>query len=151
EAIDRELKQRQQALKHAIDASKSGPGFLRLNYTSDFYSTLVERHLKGIWQVAGLLAMDSVWHCHYGNVIGAWDSGEGILKLAPSVTEPPLMITQIVRFNLQLLSIRCMERVLEEFPIDEEKLKLAQERLEQEGAQLLWFSGLRGERAGLLK
>src|SRR5207247_6345633 len=104
-------------------------------------------HLSAVKKDAQLLVLEAILHAEDGAMDQAVDSVAAVLRLARSLEEEPLLISQLVRIACESLSQTGVERLLNKKPLtDNQLLKLADAYREAESAAGI-TRALAGERA----
>jgi ABC-type transport system involved in multi-copper enzyme maturation permease subunit len=104
-------------------------------------------HLKIVRQVATVLSYDALVRAHDGDLAAALISCRALLNAGRSIGDEPLLISQSVRMLIRAQACRQIEFALAHGEAPDADLAVLQHHLEEEDAQPLLWSGLRGERA----
>lgn len=122
-------------------------GRFPMSYTPNFISTLVKNQ-QDAREIGSLLFLDAHLSIHQSQGDTAWRSARALLNVGRSLGDEPLLISQLIRFSMQSLTIQCLERALAHGRISESVLALMQQALAEEAAEDLFPVAMRGERAG---
>ncbi|HMF20159.1 MAG TPA: hypothetical protein VKE98_23325 [Gemmataceae bacterium] len=142
-----ELKSLEDALQTARKLKDQPIGSTKLNYTPDFLSTLVP-HLQPPREVASLLVMDVTLSLDRKDMEKAWISNRALLNTGRSIGDEPLLISILVRFAIDELAVRNLERALGQGEFKETHLEERQRAFGTEMEVPHFLIGMRGERAG---
>jgi hypothetical protein len=115
-------------------------------WTRDGISSLLP-HLKIMRQVATVLSYDAILRAQDGDVDGSLISCCAVLNAGRSVGDEPLLVSQSGRMLIREQACRQIEYALMHGKASDAALAVLQHHLDEEAAQPLLWSGLRGERA----
>jgi hypothetical protein len=147
-ALRQALKPYEKAVAVARPVLKLEKGWIRTDWTADFYSTSVEK-LQNVRRLAVYLQHDALLRNEDGDANGAWASGLTMLALERAIGEHPTITGQLVRMALSAAAVGSLERTLGQGTVPDEALAEGQ-RMLLEAAKAKWLEiGLRGERAGV--
>jgi hypothetical protein len=143
-----ELKGVLPALTLAHSLAMMPEGRFSFGLTDDFIGTLLP-HLEDVRTTAGLLRYNALLCSEDEDLKGAVLAFRAGLNAARSIGDEPLLMSQLVRSNLQGVAIRGLERTLAQGQSSSKALQEIQKLLADETDQLVWLNGLRGDRAGM--
>jgi hypothetical protein len=151
EALLRDLRADLDKAKDALAEARKLPalrgGRFPIQYTKDFYSTIVGSQ-QDARAAAKLMRHEAVLLAHEGQADGALEATRGVLVAGRSVGDEPLMISLLIRVACAALTVQTLERVLAQGEPSADELRKMQELLEAEAAEPLLLNAARGERAG---
>ena len=143
-----ELQPLQAAVAEARKLADFPEGRFHFVYTPDFLSTLVPE-LENVRQIAGVLELDVRLRIQKRHAEAAWQSARALLNTGRASGDEPLFIPQLVRINIQSLTVTSLERILAQGEVGEASLSGFQIALADEAAEPLFRFGLCRERAGM--
>jgi hypothetical protein len=141
-----ELQTVQQAAVAARKLIDYPEGRFAIAYSPDAITTNIE-HVQITRTIMTILNLDVHASLADDQIGTAFRSVLAMLNAGRAVGDEPIMMTQLVRMQVQLQSVWCMERVLGHGELGETELKAAQEAMDVEASQRLFLIGMRGSRA----
>jgi hypothetical protein len=146
-ALREELAKAATAVTEARKLADLPHGRFPLEWTPDMFHTVLNSRVAR--DVAILLQFDVLSQAQEGDIDGALRSTRGIMNTGRSIGDEPLLISQLMRIGCWARALGCLERVLAQGEPPPEALADFQRLLEEDEAENLPLSGVRGERAGL--
>jgi hypothetical protein len=116
-----------------------------VSYGRDGISTN-QSYLNDVREVELWLSLDVVVRAHEQDIDDALASCRGLVNVARSIGDQPLVISQLARMQIRQAACRRIERVLAQGEPSEAALATMQRSLEQEEAEPLFLYGARGAR-----
>jgi hypothetical protein len=139
--------QRAAAAIHAARKMIDFPyGIQRLNWTRDYFSTLLPNTQK-IRELANVLSYDIYLQVQDRDFAQAVRSARALLNTGRALGDEPTLISQLVRIAIDTLTYSRTERILAQGEPAPADLLALQRAIEQEAEEPLLYYGLRGERA----
>ncbi len=123
-----------------------GEGRFPIKYTADFLSTNLTP-LHDCRSVMYMLECDAKLRAEDEDLAGAMESCRAILSAARAIGREPMLISALVRFAGDAVTVNTLERVLAQGEAPAELLAL-QQLLAQETEAPVLLEALRGDRAG---
>jgi hypothetical protein len=147
-ALRAELQRANKAVSEARKSIDLPYGIQRLNWTGDFFSTLLP-NTQNIRQVANLLVYDILLQVQDRDFTQALRSARALLNTGRAIGDEPTLVSQLVRIAIDGLTFAKVERILAQGEPTPVELLATQRAVEQEADEPLLYYGLRGERATL--
>jgi hypothetical protein len=147
-ALRAELQRASKAVSEARKLIDLPYGIQRLNWTKDFFSTLLP-NTQNTRQVANLLTYDILLQVQDRDFVQALRSARALLNSGRAIGDEPTLVSQLVRIAIDGLTSSRIERILAQGEPPPVELLAAQRAVEQEADEPLFYYGLRGERAAL--
>jgi hypothetical protein len=145
-ALRAELKRAGKAVVEARKLIDLPYGIQHVNWTRDFYSTLLP-NTQRVRELANLLAYDILLQANDVDFAQALRSARAMLNTARALGDEPSLISQLVRSAVDDLAWSRVERVLAQGIPSPADLLAAQRGVEQEAEEPILYYGMRGERA----
>lgn len=136
------------ALAEARKLADYPRGRFAITYAPDWLSTIIEE-LQQTREVAALLQLDTWLALHDSEPERAWRSCHAVLNTARSIDEEPGLIPMLIRIAVETITVTNVERCLAQGEVKAPALAAMQKALEEEAAENLFLTGIRGERAGM--
>jgi ABC-type transport system involved in multi-copper enzyme maturation permease subunit len=146
--ISKHLRAASRALEVARSVRKVERGRYPISWTEDALST-VSPHRETTAPVCGLLELDVLDRAERGDIDGAVDSCLAMLNAARSIGDEPLLVSQLVRQEIQKGALLCVERVLAQGQPSAHAIETLLHMLDEEHPERSLCVTLRACRAGL--
>jgi hypothetical protein len=123
-------------------------GRFPVKYSDDFIGTLIPNH-QDARDLADWLQHDAYDLAHQGKYNEAVESCQACLNAGRSFSDDLFLISHLIRFTAQRISIESLERVLAQGEASDDSLKEMQALLTKEMQESSWLRAIRGERGGV--
>lgn len=136
-----------QLRKEALRLKDLPQGRYPMAFAADFISTnLTDR--QNSREIMHLLQLESILRAEDEDGAGAMQICQALLNTARALGDEPLLISQLIRFAGEGLTLAAVERTLAQAEVPEDELRRMQELLELEAQEPLLTVAIRGERGG---
>jgi len=143
--IDLTLEVNQTALDLLHQATKRKQSRYPVNLTQGFNSLVP--HLTGLKQSALLLELEALSRIDSGQTQAAVESVEASFALAQSLSDEPILISQMLRRSVHQIAFRSMERTLNRTSLTDQQMAGLSDALGGDEGTNGFTRGLAGERA----